>query len=187
MPPQEALQQAQQAIPQAPTDLIQTAMAIPQPEPSRSVPPPEPGNSLGPLAEKPPKRDNSFQAQMVPALFDYTAEHPDELSFQKGEYLSILGPADDPGWMMGMDREQRKGLVPITHIRVTGSEAAATITEVRIAAFAYNPEYSDELAFKAGQEIGIVSISKDPGWYHAVIGDQQGVVPVTHLKPAGAQ
>ena len=50
-------------------------------------------------------------------LWDYQAQREDELSFRKGDVLTIHGPGSDPSWYDADDKNGHAGLVPSTHVR----------------------------------------------------------------------
>jgi hypothetical protein len=53
------------------------------------------------------------------ALFAYVAANADEMSFQAGDKLDILGPAVDSGWLRARHvRTRVEAIVPMTHLEV---------------------------------------------------------------------
>ena len=55
----------------------------------------------------------------VRALFDYNSENPDELTFLKGDIISVILDSSaemDEGWLMGKHELSRaKGIFPANH------------------------------------------------------------------------
>ena len=49
-------------------------------------------------------------------MYDHKAEAPDELSFDVGEVLTILGPGEDEGWLMARNAKNQQGLVPSNYL-----------------------------------------------------------------------
>ncbi|XP_046652138.1 osteoclast-stimulating factor 1-like [Daphnia pulicaria] len=47
----------------------------------------------------PPKPPKPGQVKVVKALYAYTAQHPDELSFEEGELLYVMESSSDPNWL----------------------------------------------------------------------------------------
>lgn len=117
------------------------------------------------------------------AWFDYTAVNRDELSFKASERIKLIEPSVDPGWFLGENALGRRGMVPVTHLRLPEHDSTLAFHEVRTAAFDYSAQHPDELTFRAGDEIGIISAAQDKGWFHAALGNKIGFVPETHLNP----
>jgi hypothetical protein len=53
------------------------------------------------------------------ALYEYTAQHNDELSFQEGEVLRLLEKVDEGAWWRAVCRG-KTGLVPANYVEVVG-------------------------------------------------------------------
>ena len=55
----------------------------------------------------------------VRALFDYISESPDELTFNKGDIISVILDSSvemDEGWLMGKhELTRKKGIFPANH------------------------------------------------------------------------
>uniref|UniRef100_A0A0K0EPI4 Chloride channel protein n=1 Tax=Strongyloides stercoralis TaxID=6248 RepID=A0A0K0EPI4_STRER len=57
--------------------------------------------------------------EIVEALYNFTAQNEEELSFEKGELLEILDhPEHDPEWWLARNSRNKTGLVPINYIKV---------------------------------------------------------------------
>lgn len=55
----------------------------------------------------------------VVALYSFTSQNEEELSFQKGERLEIIErPANDPDWWLARSQFGRTGLVPKNYVQV---------------------------------------------------------------------
>ena len=57
-----------------------------------------------------------YAIERVVALFAYTAQHSDELSFKKDDIITILERGADPDWWKG-ELDGRSGLFPANYIR----------------------------------------------------------------------
>lgn len=54
---------------------------------------------------------------MVVALYSFTSQNEEELSFQKGEKLEVIDrPANDPDWWMAKNQAGATGLVPKNYV-----------------------------------------------------------------------
>ena len=64
---------------------------------------------------------------LVVALYSFTSQNEEELSFEKGERLDIVDkPANDPDWWMARNKQAESGLVPKNYVRVlSGNERPA--------------------------------------------------------------
>ncbi|XP_057370970.1 osteoclast-stimulating factor 1-like [Daphnia carinata] len=63
----------------------------------------------------PPKPPKPGQVKVVKALYTYTAQHADELSFEEGELLYVTDSQSDPNWLKAKCGT-RTGLVPCNYV-----------------------------------------------------------------------
>lgn len=63
---------------------------------------------------------------MLQALYDYTAVHSDELSFQEGAVFSLLEQVDDGLWWRA-SLEGQTGLVPGNYVEVVRSAVVRSV------------------------------------------------------------
>nr|AAW27352.1 SJCHGC05102 protein [Schistosoma japonicum] len=67
----------------------------------------------------PTSNTGSVQKELYEAMFDFTARHPDELSFTTGTLIDVFANAPinvGPGWLYGQIND-RVGLFPETYVR----------------------------------------------------------------------
>ncbi|KAJ1478783.1 hypothetical protein T484DRAFT_1903990, partial [Baffinella frigidus] len=65
-------------------------------------------------------------AQRLRAAFAYVAAHPDQLSFQEGEEMTVEALAPDEGWLIAKLDSGASGLAPATHVTPMASRPVPT-------------------------------------------------------------
>ena len=92
--------------------------------------PPAAAKIGGRLATAPTAVSSSAMKSIIPAdkrvyrqsnriartLYPCQGENPDELSFEKGEYLFRVMASDEPGWVKASLRNGKTGVVPVKYI-----------------------------------------------------------------------
>eukprot|EP01123_Difflugia_compressa_P006874 TRINITY_DN1927_c0_g1_i2.p1 TRINITY_DN1927_c0_g1~~TRINITY_DN1927_c0_g1_i2.p1 ORF type:complete len:456 (-),score=144.51 TRINITY_DN1927_c0_g1_i2:166-1533(-) len=78
------------------------------PEPTPEAPPPLPP----PRAEAP-----SEESSTVTALFPFEAEQPTDLSFNEGDFITVLDKTDPSGWWKGRDQYGNEGYFPMNFVQ----------------------------------------------------------------------
>ena len=76
-----------------------------------------------------PKARSSKGVKAV-ASHRYVAESGDELSFEKGAILTIVGDGDDDGWLQAIDSSGNKGYVPLSRLHHSKAPAAVATTAI---------------------------------------------------------
>ena len=59
---------------------------------------------------------------MIKALYDYTAQDAQELSFSKGDFFHVISREDDPNWYEACNPliPSARGLVPVSYFEIIG-------------------------------------------------------------------
>nr|XP_023957036.1 protein kinase C and casein kinase II substrate protein 3-like [Chrysemys picta bellii] len=92
-------------------------------EPSPKAPPPGQEEEKVPLKSIRLAPSSAAEApapvlgQRVRAIYDYTGQEPDELSFTAGEELTKLEEQDPQGWCKGVTDGGRVGLYPANYVQ----------------------------------------------------------------------
>ena len=115
-----------------------------------------------------------FQAR---ALYDFVAESRRELSFQKGNVLSVTGEVDD-NWLRG-EIDGRSGIFPRSYVEfLVNMNTDKTRVRARYNFKAKNPS---ELTMLRG-EILEMERAVDGNWVEVRLGERVGIVPVDYLE-----
>lgn len=65
--------------------------------------------------------------EVVVALYSFTSQNEEEMSFEKGERLEIINkPANDPDWWMARNKFGDSGLVPKNYVHVLSENKQGT-------------------------------------------------------------
>lgn len=137
----------------------------------------------------------------VRARYDYEAAEGvnEELSFARGDRLTLVGRDATHGWFRARNAFPRQGIVPGTHVvreedwaRENWEPRAAPLVASRFgrykATFSYVAEHPDELDFNEGELMTLVKKAEDEGWIVARLDrGPEGLVPLTHLTGAGEE
>ena len=192
-----------------------------------STPPTSPQSPGGarkrrPLPALPPRagvaahKNAAAPVQTVRALYDYTAQHHDEMSFSAGAVITITAAQDhvesnNKDWLHGsLLNGSVAGVFPATYVKlvtpdstskrapVTLANEPADLTEAAPAQtgrtlFAYAGQNHDELSFAAGCIVSVSAVQshgQGPDWLHGTLiaGGEEGIFPTSYVEilPAAA-
>ena len=122
------------------------------------------------------------------ALGDFTAEDDAELSFAKGESLTVLPVVPPEGWLVAKRDDGAQGLVPEGYL-AEPSETPAPSADGRLVAQAlgtFTGEDATELSFREGDVLTILPEPSPEGWLYAEnSAGTRGLVPATYVGTTG--
>lgn len=101
------------AVPQ-----INKTVSDEKPRNSSTMPPPsalQPNRSSSSSAPVPPKQKPSNRRH-VKALYDFSSQDDEDLSFKMGELIEVLDSSDQYGWWVGKDSKGKKGNFPSNYV-----------------------------------------------------------------------
>ncbi|VDM33086.1 unnamed protein product [Hydatigera taeniaeformis] len=120
------------------------------------------------------------------AAFDFVGSQSDELSFHAGDTIVNIDKFDESWWFGYIGT--RSGIFPANHVEEiksgtdatkVGSNPPSSITAMAL--YDFVASQSDELSFKAGDEI--CDIDKfDESWWSGRIGDRFGIFPAIYVS-----
>jgi Variant SH3 domain/SH3 domain len=130
----------------------------------------------------------------VKALYDYTGEEDEELSFRAGDIIAVTDTPED-GWWSGelvTDLTNRRSPAPSNSAAQPSAQkkaktAAQTATSVprtvlgRVQAmFTFEPTEGGELGFRRGDIITVVD-KKYKDWWRGELKERTGIFPVNYV------
>ena len=110
------------------------------------------------------------------ALFNFVADNSKELSFQKGNILTITGDVDE-NWLKG-ELKSRRGILPSSYVQFIANTKEEKV-KVK-AKFNFKAKTSAELTLLKG-EILLVERKIDANWVEVSLGERLGLVPIDYL------
>ncbi|MGH0151224.1 UNVERIFIED_CONTAM: hypothetical protein FKN15_042702 [Acipenser sinensis] len=115
----------------------------------------------------------------VIAKYDYAAMNEDELSFSKGQLISVLNK-DDSDWWKG-ELNGAAGLFPSNYVQMTTeSDPSQQLCQV-IAKYDYAAMNEDELSFSKGQLISVLN-KDDSDWWKGELNGAAGLFPSNYVQ-----
>jgi hypothetical protein len=161
------------SVPEQEAKAAAAADNINQPAQSASTNVKKPSSATSPAASQ----------QSAECLYNYTATGATQLSFQKGENISIFNQIDT-NWYKARNSSGQEGLVPANYIKLSNSGAA----EPQILAEAvYDlPKVSSaqQLTFKKGEIFIVLDKTSSSTWFKVQRKESNsvGVVPANYVK-----
>ncbi|XP_054418552.1 SH3 domain-containing protein 19 isoform X1 [Pteronotus mesoamericanus] len=129
-------------------------------------------------------QDNSLSGEWCEALYSFTAETSEDLSFKRGDRILILERLDCD-WYKGRLRD-REGIFPAVFVRPCLDEATS-VSPLALkgrkakALYDFHGENEDELSFKAGDTITALE-SVDDDWMSGELMGKSGIFPKNYVQ-----
>jgi hypothetical protein len=131
--------------------------------PKKAAPPPVP---------KPKPKPANGAAGQARAIYTYTAQRSDELSFNEGDTITVLAKNPD-GWWEGECGGSR-GVFPGNYVEEAGKK------QVR-SQWAYTAQRPDELSF--GEGVLITVLEEKGNWHRGEYNGHSGLYPANYVVP----
>ncbi|CAG8695323.1 4712_t:CDS:1, partial [Dentiscutata heterogama] len=153
-----------------------------------------------PIATKAPPASILPPKKVIKALYDYTANGQNELSFSKGDFFHVVGNENDPNWYDACNPATNvRGLVPVSYFQVleksgrsiADDKADSGNIDVQkpqplygIVLYDFVAERPDELDAKAGEPIIVIAQSNHEWFVAKPIGrlGGPGLIPVAFIE-----
>ncbi len=113
---------------------------------------------------------------------EYLSRAEDGLHLREGDLVTVLD-RHDTGWWLGRCNG-RQGLFPCSRVELLDGGGAQPRQRCCVALYDFAAQEQDELAFKAGDTITLVSKSKS-GWWKGRIGLREGIFPANRVREEG--
>lgn len=113
------------------------------------------------------------------AMYTYAAQEQSELSFQESDIIEVIAE-DESGWWLGYCGG-KVGLFPIGYT-IYWSERSVAYLKVKEfrAKYDYNAEATEELSFKKGDVIKVIS-EDITGWWEGTLRGKTGLFPINYM------
>lgn len=122
----------------------------------------------------------------VKALFEYTAQEDNELSFKEGDIIEVFERFDGSDWCKGR-ANGKVGLFPSNFTELVSKSAHQKTLDEVVALFDYEAQESNEISFKAGDVITIVDrIPDNDDWIIGKINNKVGMFPTSFAEKRNA-
>ncbi|CAG8525103.1 10317_t:CDS:2 [Gigaspora margarita] len=154
-----------------------------------------------PIATKAPPPSILPPKKVIKALYDYTANGPNELSFSKGDFFHVVGNENDPNWYDACNPATNvRGLVPVSYFQVLEKSGRSIVDDkvdsgpnldvqkpqplYGIVLYDFVAERPDELDAKAGEPIIVIAQSNHEWFVAKPIGrlGGPGLIPVAFIE-----
>ena len=123
-----------------------------------------------------PKTKRSMFGLKAKALYDFIAENSKELSFQKGNILTVTCDVDE-NWLKG-ELDGRKGMFPSNYVQFIPN---TNMEKLKVKAkFNFKAKTCAELTILKG-EILLIERKIDSNWVEVSLGERLGLVPIDYL------
>ena len=118
--------------------------------------------------EDKPLKPDSKMSIFTPyvAIYDYSAEGDEYLSFKKGDMFYILSIGEGDWWYAATERTGQEGYIPCTYItKYRSPKPDASINTLYAAKYDYSSENEGYLSFKKGDMFYILSMGEGDWWF----------------------
>ena len=107
----------------------------------------------------------------------------DELSFKKGEVLSVLD-ASHKGWWLASNPDGTTGVIPSNYVKIIpedGGSSRKVLFSVRALSI-FEASSLDKLSFKKGEVLSVLDASHKGWWLASNPDGTTGVIPSNYVK-----
>eukprot|EP01004_Peranema_trichophorum_P008410 NODE_7164_length_804_cov_23.284875_g6558_i0.p1 GENE.NODE_7164_length_804_cov_23.284875_g6558_i0~~NODE_7164_length_804_cov_23.284875_g6558_i0.p1 ORF type:complete len:205 (-),score=38.10 NODE_7164_length_804_cov_23.284875_g6558_i0:137-751(-) len=123
------------------------------------------------------------------ALFDFEARHNEQISFKKGDIITIVSEQTRSGWWNG-SANGNTGFFPCNYVEILKKPEALApgdnpiVGQKRVAIYSYTAVDKEQFSFRSGQTIEVTSTTDRNGWWKGkIIGDEgEGFFPAMYTK-----
>ena len=100
------------------------------------------------------------------AIYDYSPEGDEYLSFKKGDMFYILSIGEGDWWYASNESTGQEGFIPCTYVtKYRPPEPDASIYTLYVAKYDYSSENEGYLSFKKGDRFYILSMGEGDWWF----------------------
>jgi len=155
-------------------------------------PPPPPPEALDVLLsgpKVPPRPTKQFVPEDVPsgpdpyciAQYDYSSDHPDDLSFTVGDKIVLVEKVSSE-WLKGR-LSGAEGIFPESYVKIVIplQERNSHLNMTVIAIYSFSPETWDDLELKEGDIVKVIA-RVDDGWLYGECEGRKGQFPVSFVQ-----
>lgn len=118
--------------------------------------------------------------KVVKAIYDYSAEAEDELSFSEGDVLGVVEETGDDDWYSAclISSPDSVAMIPKTYVEECESQETMT------AAYNYEAQEDSELTFIEGEQLEILHKIDEDWWIAKSAVGECGMVPSNYFEKA---